>query len=280
MFRQAHELGLKCIYELPIGYWRAARDIFKEEAELEPEWAETLIGNLDSDEKLRRKDKEIKLADIIIVPSTFVKKTLERAPEINASVKVVPFGVPPAAHIPSQARNTEKLRVLYVGGLTQRKGLSYLLKAASNLTTSIDLTLIGRRPPVKCLPLERALKVYRWIPSLPHHEILEEMRRNDVLVLPSLFEGFSLVILEAMSQGLPVIITPNTGGADIIDDGKDGFVVPIRSVEAITERLELFVRNKELLVTMGRAAQQKATERTWENYRYGIVETVRNLLNL
>ena len=282
-FHRAHELGLKCIYELPIGYWRAAREIFKEEAELEPEWAETLIGNRDSNEKLHRKDEEIKLADMIIVPSIFVKKTLECAPEIKAPVKVIPFGAPSVSYTSNaflKTKSTEKLRVLYVGILTQRKGLSYLIEAASNLSALVELTLIGSKHPTKCLPLEKALRVHRWIPSLPHHEILKEMRRNDVLVLPSLFEGFGLVILEAMSQGLPVIITPNTGGDDIVSDGEDGFIVSIRSVEAIAEKLELLARNKELLAVMSQAAQRKAAVCTWKNYRYGIVEAVTSMLKL
>ena len=218
---------------------------------------------------------------MIIVASTFVKKTLERAPEIKAPVKVIPFGAPSVSYALDASlkmKDTGKLRVLYVGILTQRKGLSYLIKAVSNLNSLVDLTLIGSKCPIKCLPLEKALRVHRWIPSLTHHEILEEMRRNDVLILPSLFEGFGLVILEAMSQGLPVVVTPNTCGSDIVNDGEDGFIVPIRSAEAIAEKLELLARNKELLVAMGQAAKRKAATYAWGSYHYRIVEAVTGML--
>ena len=104
------------------------------------------------------------------------------------------------------------------------------------------------------------------------------MRRHDVLVLPSLFEGFALVIFEAMSQGLPVIITPTTGGGDIVTDSKEGFIVPIRSSGAITQKLELLITDSNLLTDMSMAAQSKAAEYSWKRYRHNLVKSVKNML--
>ena len=75
--------GRHCIYELPIGYWKSARNIFQEERELNPEWANTLPGLKDSDQKLRRKDEELELADSIVVASKFVETTLKN----NCAIK-------------------------------------------------------------------------------------------------------------------------------------------------------------------------------------------------
>jgi alpha-maltose-1-phosphate synthase len=193
---------------------------------------------------------------------------------------MIPLGAPSAFEKTYETGSArKKIKVIYVGSLTQRKGLSYLLDAVSAIgNASVALTLIGARPRVKCSPLEAALSTHHWIPSLPHAEILRLMRAHDVLVLPSLFEGFGLVILEAMSQGLPVITTPNTCGPDIIDDGADGFIVPIRSAEAIAEKLEL-LHNNDLLVSMGEQASRKAALFSWERYRKNIIETVINFLN-
>ena len=94
-----------------------------------------------------------------------------------------------------------------------------------------------------------------------------------MLVLPSLFEGFGLVILEAMSQGVPVITTPHTCGPDIISDGIDGFIVPIRSADAIAEKIRLF-KNRDFLITMSEQAIAKAALYNWERYRRSITETV------
>jgi alpha-maltose-1-phosphate synthase len=276
-FRAAKRLGIKTIYELPIGYWRAYRELIEEEAALRPEWAATLQGCNDSAEKLRRKDEELALASHIVVPSSFVKQTLSKAGPLDAEISVVPYGAP-AIH-PREAghRRSDKLKIIFVGSLTQRKGISYLLEAVDLLGSRAELTLVGLRA-AQCKPLDRALRKHCWIPSLPHSELLEEIRRHDVMVFPSLFEGFGLVILEAMANGLPVITTPNTGAPDFLSDGHDGFIVPVRDAEAIAEKLELLSRDRERLDAMSQAAMQKAALRSWKYYRRDLVSTVQQAL--
>jgi len=96
--------------------------------------------------------------------------------------------------------------------------------------------------------------------------------------LPSLHEGFGLVIGEAMAQGLVVIATPHTAAPDLIDDGVDGFVVPIRSAEAIAEKLNRLAGNPKLLEEMKQAARQKAGERRWESYRHSLAQMARDVI--
>jgi len=115
---------------------------------------------------------------------------------------------------------------------------------------------------------------HRHVASLPHAEILAEMRRHDVFVFPSLFDGFGLVLLEAMSQGLPVITTAHSAGSDIITDGKEGFVVPIRSSEAIAEKLQLLHGDRDRLHQMGTCALRRAREFSWTNYERQLVATL------
>ena len=85
-FRAAKDRGIHRIYDLPIGYWRAAQQIYREEAERQPEWAETLTGIRDSDEKLARKEEELKLAERVIVASSFTEQTLKGS-NFTAAVK-------------------------------------------------------------------------------------------------------------------------------------------------------------------------------------------------
>jgi glycosyltransferase involved in cell wall biosynthesis len=158
-----------------------------------------------------------------------------------------------------------KLRVLFVGGLSQRKGLSYLLQAVESLGSTVELTLIGRTV-APCPPLEAALNRHRWLPSLPNQAVLGEMQRHDVLVFPSLFEGFGLVIIEALAQGLPVITTNHTAGPDLLTEGKDGFIVSIRNAEAIAEKLLWLTQNREALFQMSQHAQQTAQRFSWQAY--------------
>src|SRR5271166_294467 len=276
-FRAAKQLGIKTIYELPIGYWKCYRELIAEEARLQPEWAVTLQGSSDSDEKLQRKDEELALATDIVVPSEFVCATLRKASRIEGRVTVLPYGAPPTTLTKERSTRDGKLRVLFVGGLSQRKGLSYLLQGVARLGSHVELTLIGQRV-VECQPLDAALHVHRWIPSLPHAALLQEMSSHDVMVFPTLFEGCALVVLEAMSQGIPVITTPNAGASHFVSDGEDGFIVPIRDVEAITERLELLLRDRDRLLAMRRAAMHKAARHSWEQYRQRLVATVREAL--
>jgi len=280
-FRAANVAGKKCFYDLPIGYWRAAREILTEEAERRPEWRATLGGLNDSAAKLSRKDEELRLADRILVASSFTKQTLAECPFPLAPVTVIPYGAddaPVAAPRKGQARRGQHLKALFVGGLSQRKGIADLFEAMDLVKPHVELTVIGRKSTAACAALDAALQKHRWIESLPREQILAEMRAHDVLVFPSLFEGFGLVVTEALSQGLPVITTPHTCGPDVLTEGEDGFIVPIRDPQAIAEKLELLHRDRERLAAMSEAASKKAKSLTWERYRQGVVEVVREAL--
>jgi starch synthase len=279
-FRAASELGLRRIYDLPIGYWRAAQSLYEQEATRQPQWAATLTGRQDSEAKLARKDEELELAEVVVVASTFTKSTLCAAPRCTAPVHVIPYGAPHSACSSAHARprDPHRLRVLFAGSLTQRKGLSYLLEAATTLGPRIQLTLLGSKPGVACAALDEATRAHRWIPSLPHAQVLQEMAQHDVLVFPSLFEGFGLVILEAMSQGTPVIATAHTAAPDLIEDGIDGFLVPIRDSAAIAARLERLLREPELLLAMSDAARKKAAAHSWLTYRRRLAALVHEAL--
>jgi glycosyltransferase involved in cell wall biosynthesis len=277
-FKAAQGLGVHRIYDLPIGYWRSAQRIFQEERELQPAWACTLTGLNDSAAKLERKDQELQLADLVLVPSEFVRSTLIDHGASTASIAVVPFGSPlPLSESPI-CSTTGPLRVLYVGSLGQRKGLSYALDAVAALGSQVSLTLIGRVTTPHCRPLVAALERHHWIESLPHPQILEQMRLHDVLVLPSLFEGYALVISEALSQGLPVLTTPNSGAALTIRDGVEGFIVPIRDSQAIAERLQQLADNREQLAAMREACLRRAEELSWAGYEKGLVQAVSQVL--
>jgi starch synthase len=280
-FKAAKLYGKLCLYDLPIGYWRAAHQILSNEAERRPEWACTLEGLKDSEGKLARKDEELRLADRVIVASTFTRDTLRRCPFPVGPISVVPYGADDALasglkRVPSQSGGP--LRVLFVGGLSQRKGIADLFEAASLSDAHLELTVIGRKPSAVCAPLEAALKKHRWIESMPRQRILAEMRAHDVLVFPSLFEGFGLVVTEALSQGLPVITTSHTCGPDVLTEGEDGFIVPIRDPQAIADKLELLHGDRERLAAMSEAARKKAETLTWESYRRGVVAVVREVL--
>ncbi len=274
IFVAAKECGARCLYDLPIGHYRVWQRMIEEERELQPEWAPTLAGLNDSAAKRARKDREIELADSILVASAFTAQTLKSFPgTISAGIFRIPYGAPAVGEPRQPTRREDPLRVLFVGQLGQRKGLGYLVEAMDRLQVPAMLTLLGR--PVATPPaMQKALERSRWLESAPHARVLELMREHDVLVFPSLFEGFGLVILEAMAQGTVVIATPHTAAPDLFEDGVDGFIIPIRSADAIADRITRLAEDRDLLARMSEAARQTAARCTWDEYRRKIVEAV------
>jgi starch synthase len=279
-FRAAARLDVPRIYDLPIGYWRAAQSIFAEEADLRPEWASTLPGLSDGAHKLSQKDEELELSTLTLVASTFVLSTLDTFPGKLPPISVIPYGasrMEESAVRPPVQRNRqgERLRALFVGGLSQRKGLSYMFDALSMLGDCVELTVVGR-PSGESAALENALSRpnVRWVPSLGNADVLAEMQQHDVLIFPSLFEGFGLVLTEALEQGLPVIATPNTAAPDLISDGVEGWIVPIRSADAIADKLSMLYESAELREEMSKAALRRAAELKWEGYESALAERV------
>lgn len=264
-FQAARAQGARCSYELPIAYWETSRRLLREEAERWPEWEPTLGATSEPPEKLERKTRELALADRIVCPSAFVQ---ESVPEIHRPKCVVAeFGSPAHAALPERAApGNGPLRFLFAGSFTQRKGLADLFAALRLLGPApIELVLMGS--PI--LPLDfyrRAGAHFTYEPTRPHAAVLELMTRCDVLVLPSIVEGRALVQQEALSCGLPLLVTPNAGGADLIEPGRTGFLVPIRSPAALAEKMQWFIDHRGELPALRAACRAKAQACTWTRY--------------
>jgi glycosyltransferase involved in cell wall biosynthesis len=275
-FRTARELGLRRFYDLPIAHYATSQRLLREEAARMPDWEPTLGGTRDSIAKLSRKAQEIELAEIVICPSQFVASSLPETSISHHKVVIAAFGSPMA--LPqnrARERRSKKLRILFAGSMSQRKGLGDLLLAMRLLKRNdIELVVMGApQAPMEFYRARFAEFVYE--PVRPHSQVLELMRTCDVLCLPSIVEGRALVMQEAMSQGLPLIITPNTGGEDLIAERVTGFLVPIRNPSAIAEKIAWFADNRCLLGEMSRAAQSKAGQYSWDAYGQTIVATVK-----
>lgn len=275
-FLKAQELGMACFYDQPIGYWRAARRLLSQEREKWPQWAATMTGLGDSDEKLKRKDRELEMADVVFAASSFTARTLEDFPGTLPPVKIVPYGFPQVSSGTPEKTNSnrKRLKLLFVGGLSQRKGIADLFTVADRLSTHIELTLVGQKAVVNCSALNDALTRHRWIPSLSHQKILRLMQEQDVLVFPSLFEGFGLVITEAMSQGTPVITTDRTAGPDLITHDENGWLISAGSTDLLQNAIENLLIRPELVKQAGRAAINSAKQRPWEVYGKELVQAM------
>jgi glycosyltransferase involved in cell wall biosynthesis len=279
LFETAREIGVRRVYDLPIAYWQTAQRLLQEEAQRYPQWEPTLGGTRDSEEKLARKTRELDLAELVICPSDFVLDSLPESARASKQCVVAPFGSPslePGETV--ERKPTDRpLRVLFAGALTQRKGLADLF-AAMKLVDSRGIQLVAMGSLLRPLTWYREqLPSFIYEPPRPHPDVLRLMRTCDVLVLPSIVEGRALVQQEAMACGLPLIATANAGGADLIVDGETGFLVPIRSPEAIAEKINWFATNRASISGMAIAAQRRAGELTWRGYGEKVLAAIRSL---
>jgi len=276
-FKRARELGLKCLYDLPTGYWRAARKLLNEEIDRYPEWRNSFTGFKDSHTKLERKDHELALADIIFVASQFTAKTLTEFSGKLPHIKVIPYGFPPVyeGRLFEGFSRPRKLKLLFVGKLSQQKGLADIFESIKGLDKFVELTLVGSKTNCKILDIE--LAKHNYLGTKPHHEVLNIMREHDVLLFPSLFDGFGMVISEAMSQGTPVIASDRSAGPDLIRHGENGWLMKAGSPSSLREVIEEILAAPDKIEDIGVQAISTARQRPWQKYNDELIEVIREI---
>ena len=273
-FQRAKELGIRRSYELPIAHWKTVRLLLSEEAERYPEWEPTLESTREPEEKLLRKEKELRLASSIICPSDFVRQSIPKEIRDKTPCKISPFGSPSSIQVDAKPKDLKRgpFKVLFVGSMSQRKGLADLFKAMRILKgEEVRLSILGQ----PSMPMEFYRKQFSdfiYFPPTSNQEVTRIMQDHDALILPSIIEGRALVQQEALSCGLPIITTPNAGGGDLIEEGITGHLVPIRSPEIIAEKIISLADNKDCLNDLKIRCQQKAKTYTWQSYARKIID--------
>ena len=265
--KAAKSVGRLAVLNQVIGHRLSAKKILSEEAELCPDFADSLPRFEESGRERRlmaRCREEALEADLILAPSAYVCGTLLELGCDPARLALLPYGADIARFRPPAEPDDSVFRLCFVGQIGQRKGIKYLLEAVRRLKLpKIEVLLVG---PI--VGSGEGLAPYRdlfsWVPSVPYAEVPAYYRQASVFVYPSLHEGSATVIYEALASGLPVITTPNTGS--VVEDGKQGFVVPIRDVEALMARIEQLYRDRTLRRAMSVQARRLAEHYTWSHY--------------
>jgi starch synthase len=219
---------------------------------------------------VNREEAEYEAADFITVPSTFALNTFVESGVDRRKMRLAPYGVDLNTFFPCVQRSENRFNVLFVGGVTVRKGIGYLLDAFQKLEcTHKHLTLAGSVSP----ELESTLKRVRGqdqisvLGPVQQHRLKEIMSASHVMVLPSVEEGLALVQAQAMACGCPVIASQNTGAQDLFTDGSEGFIVPIRDAVAIADRLQKLADNPDLRIRMSEAALRRVESNGgWDQY--------------
>lgn len=198
--------------------------------------------------------------DYIIAFSDFVKKTYVDNGFPKENVFIAPQDIDISMFSPSQ-KTKLSFKVIYIAYSNPLKGLHYLLDAWSELNLpEAELLIVGDYGAMPQVLQERYEKIIRSnssIKKLGHvdNSKLEQLyQESSVLAFPSLTESLSRVTLEAMACGLPVITTENAKG--LVEDGKSGFVIPIRDSKAMKEKIEFLYHNPGIREEMGKEARR------------------------
>jgi alpha-maltose-1-phosphate synthase len=212
--------------------------------------------------------REHEKADRIVVASTFSRNTLLEYGIPSEKIAVNPYGVDLHRFHAAPTRGKDQpFRFLFAGLISARKGVPALLQAWRHMRpTNAELLLVG--PTSKGIPNNwlAATPEVKFLGKLSNVALGQVMANADVFVFPSYFEGFGLVLLEAMASAMPVITTSSTAGRDIIEDGKSGWVIEPGDVEALVERMQFCVQNRSSLAAVGRRARTIAEGFSWNAY--------------
>lgn len=211
---------------------------------------------------------EYEEADYISIPSTYVKRTFLDYGVSESKLIQNPYGVNLNQFEPVPKAD-DVFRVIQCGMVSLRKGIPYLLQAFAELDLPrAELWLVGRVTdeiqPILSKFSRPSIVVHG---PKPQAELKWYYSQCNACCLMSLEEGLAMVQAQAMACGLPLICTTNTGGEDLVEDGSEGFVIPIRDVEALKQKLLWCYQNRDACRQMGEAARQKVQQGfSWDDY--------------
>jgi len=276
---KARRLNLFSVYEQPSQHHSFFSEIAKHQMKLYPELDGPTTGLLVNEKAKRRnkrRDQELKLASLILCNSTFTKNTLIASGIPSSKIRIIPLAFPEVIDDDKPERTNRQVTFLYAGNQSLRKG-SHLLYEAWKLCgfkeEEAKLLLVGKM----LLPAHLRNDLPKNVVingNIPHEELMELYQQADIFVLPTLADGFGMVVTEAMSQGVPVIASINSCGPDVIDHTQDGWLIPAGDLSALVAQMKWCVENRNQLNNFSKAARQKALSWQWPQYRQLLTEII------
>jgi starch synthase len=223
-------------------------------------------------------ESEYAEADCITLPSQFTYRSFLSQGLPSEKLRLLNYGVDLSRFEPAGVPAEGKFDVLFVGGMSLRKGVQYLTDAFQRINhPAKTLSFVGA-PSFELIAFLRQRKLWpddaRVLGHVPQSQLKTVMSRSHVMVLPSVEEGLALVQAQAMACGCPVIGTPNSGAEDLYSDGQEGYIVPIRDADALAERLQHLADHPEQRAEMSEKSpgQSPKLRRLAELRRQGHVD--------
>ncbi len=203
-------------------------------------------------------------------------------------IGVIPNGVNTDIFFPAEEEQIkEKFEIICVSRITPRKGIRFLIKALERFIINhpyVHLTIIGDGNERESLEnLVRGLGLSHSVTFrglIPHEQLPEEYRKADVFVLPSLNEGMSNTMLEAVASGLPIIATQTGGSDELVRNGVNGLIVKMQDSNDLTDKLSMLIEQEQLRKNMGRLSRELALTLSWESVAKQYVELYQEVINL
>ncbi|MEO6817318.1 MAG: glycosyltransferase [Edaphobacter sp.] len=216
-----------------------------------------------------REEQIYELADAITVPSRFAARSFVEMGIPAEKLRVIPYGVRLERFTRTGEPPADRFEVLFAGSVGLRKGVPYLLEAFAKLRHPAKrLRVVGALHPDLKTVLDRLPREnVEFFGSVKQETLAQFMSTSHVMVLPSLEEGLALVQGQALACGCPVLCSTNTGGEDLFTDGVEGFIVPIRDVQALTEKMQQLADDPALQSRMSEAALRRVQSLGgWSDY--------------
>jgi glycosyltransferase involved in cell wall biosynthesis len=275
--RRARQMGAKTVLE------RGSSHMLYQKAILTEEYARFGIQReVVHSGVAERELREYQEADFISIPSQFVKGTFLQYGIPEEKLIQIPYGVN-LNHFYPVAKADNTFRIIHCANLSLRKGVPYLLQAFSELQLQdAELWLIGGvTDEIRPVLSRFASPSIMLKGQFPETELYKYLSQGSVFCLASIEEGLAMVQPMAMACGLPVICTTNTGGADIVREGQDGFIVPIRDVAALKEKILYFYENPEACKVIGESARRRVQNGfTWADHGRKMISAYQKILSL
>ena len=271
----ARACGLITVLELATGHAPAAERILRRERLRHPEWADSLSNAGFPRWYGQRLEAEPHEADYCIAASRFTRDTLRQSGVPDRRILQLPLGSDLTCFRPRPRSTRGPFQILFVGGVGQRKGIKYLLDAWNRIRTpNLRLVVVG--------PMVGSGRAFRdqargvdYVGRVDTQDVLAHMYRSHVLVLPSLFEGFGLVLIEAMATGLPVIGSTHSAAPDLVRSGRDGFVLAPDDVDGLADRLTRLAEDRGRTAAMGVEAARRARHFGWDQHTERLMRITR-----
>ena len=277
-FRRARRLGVRTVYNMTAAHYRVSQAAFRAEAEREPGLRDDYRRHAEARDpgRNRHKDDEFAAADFVVANSRFTARSLRACGFPAERIAVVPLGAPAVVPGAASAGHGGPLRFLYAGGVSALKGAHYLLRAWGRAAPTAELRLAGEWQ----LPA-----AYQTLPPgalflgrLSREALSAEYLRADLLVFPTLCDGFGMVVTEAFAHGLPVLATPAAGAADLVREGENGWLVPPADADRLAAALAWCAESPGRVRAMRAAATETAAGRPWGAYRRDFAAALGRLL--